>query len=37
MTRPPQVIFGTDALKMLFDTVGLGWATRISELPLVNK
>ena len=33
----PQVLHGTDALLRLFDTVGLGWAARISELPIINK
>lgn len=32
-----SVIMGTEALKELFDAVGLGWATRISELPIVAK
>lgn len=32
-----QVMYGTDALKAMFNEVGLGWATRLSELPLVAK
>lgn len=28
---------GTGALEQLFETVGLGWATRIMELPIINK
>mmetsp|Transcript_21371 Transcript_21371/g.46741 ORF Transcript_21371/g.46741 Transcript_21371/m.46741 type:complete len:400 (+) Transcript_21371:151-1350(+) len=31
------VLMGTDALKALFDTVGLGWATKLSDLPGLNK
>ncbi|KAG1675367.1 hypothetical protein FOA52_012286 [Chlamydomonas sp. UWO 241] len=31
------VIRGTDALMELFDAVGLGWATRIAEMPIVSK
>ncbi|GAX83680.1 hypothetical protein CEUSTIGMA_g11105.t1 [Chlamydomonas eustigma] len=31
------VLYGSDALRELFDTVGLGWATRISELPIIKK
>lgn len=29
-----QVITGTDALKRLFNEVGLGWITKVTELPL---
>lgn len=28
---------GTDALRLLFTTVGLGWAVDIMEVPLINK
>lgn len=31
------VLQGTKALEQLFETVGLGWATRIMELPIINK
>jgi len=31
------VLRGTDALFALFDAVGLGWATRLAELPIVAK
>jgi len=31
------VLYGSDALRELFNTVGLGWATRISELPIIKK
>ena len=31
------VLQGTTALEQLFETVGLGWATRIMELPIINK
>lgn len=31
------VIRGTQALEQLFDAVGLGWATKIMELPIINK
>jgi hypothetical protein len=31
------VLLGTDALRALFDTVGLGWAVRLSEVPLFAK
>ena len=30
-----QVIMGTDALRALFESVGLGWAIRLSELPVI--
>lgn len=32
-----SVITGSDALRELFNAVGLGWATRISELPIIAK
>jgi len=32
-----KVLLGTDALRALFDTVGLGWAVRLSEIPLFAK
>ena len=31
------MLLGTDALRALFDTVGLGWAVRLSEIPLFAK
>jgi hypothetical protein len=31
------VLLGTEALRALFDTVGLGWAVRLSEVPLFAK
>lgn len=31
------MLLGTDALRALFDTVGLGWAVRLSEVPLFAK
>lgn len=31
------VLLGTEALRALFDTVGLGWAVQLSELPIVTK
>jgi hypothetical protein len=30
-----QVLIGTDALKALFSEVGLGWATKLADIPLV--
>jgi hypothetical protein len=32
-----QVLQGTDALRLLFGTVGLGWAVDLMEIPLLNK
>ncbi len=32
-----SVLYGTDALRVLFDTVGLGWAVSLSELPWIAK
>lgn len=32
-----QVIYGTDALRTMFDEVGLGWATKLSESPMLAK
>lgn len=32
-----QVVQGTAALELLFDTVGLGWAVNLMELPIVAK
>ncbi|KAF6257418.1 hypothetical protein COO60DRAFT_1271375 [Scenedesmus sp. NREL 46B-D3] len=32
-----QVLQGTDALRLLFGTVGLGWAVDLMEVPLLNK
>lgn len=31
-----HVIQGTEALKALFTTVGLGWAVYISDLPIIT-
>jgi hypothetical protein len=28
---------GTDALRLLFTSVGLGWAVDIMEIPIINK
>lgn len=32
-----QVLMGTDALRVLFNTVGLGWAVDLMEVPIINK
>ncbi|WIA10512.1 hypothetical protein OEZ85_010701 [Tetradesmus obliquus] len=32
-----RVLQGTDALRLLFGTVGLGWAVDLMEIPLLNK
>lgn len=32
-----QVVQGTAALETLFDTVGLGWAVNLMELPIISK
>jgi predicted DCC family thiol-disulfide oxidoreductase YuxK len=32
-----RVLQGTDALRGLFDEVGLGWVVTVMELPLVGK
>lgn len=34
---PLQVLMATDALRLLFSTVGLGWAVDIMEIPLISK
>ena len=31
-----DVVTGPDALKLLYDTVGLGWASRVAALPVVS-
>jgi predicted DCC family thiol-disulfide oxidoreductase YuxK len=31
-----DVVTGPDALRLLYDTVGLGWASRVAALPLVS-
>lgn len=33
----PQVVQGTQALELLFGTVGLGWAVNLMELPIISK
>ena len=32
-----QVAQGTQALELLFNTVGLGWAVNLMELPIISK
>ncbi|KAJ9519535.1 hypothetical protein QJQ45_013457 [Haematococcus lacustris] len=32
-----EVLYGTDALRAMFNEVGLGWAAHLSELPLFSK
>lgn len=32
-----QVVQGTPALETLFNTVGLGWAVNLMELPIISK
>ncbi len=34
--RDGDVVTGPDALKLLYDTVGLGWASRAAALPVVS-
>ena len=36
ITRAGDVVTGPDALKLLYDTVGLGWASRAAALPVVS-
>eukprot|EP00775_Hariotina_reticulata_P007157 gene7157-7372_t len=35
--RDGKVLMGTDALRLLFTTVDLGWAVDIMEVPIINK
>ena len=34
--RDGEVVTGPDALKLLYETVGLGWASRVAALPVVS-
>jgi hypothetical protein len=35
--RDGTILTGTDALKELYDTVGLGWAARLGNLPILGE
>ena len=35
--RDGTILTGTDALKALYDTVGLGWAARLGSLPILGE
>ena len=32
-----EVVTGPEALRLLYDTVGLGWASRLAQLPVVSS
>ena len=34
--RDGSIVTGPDALRLLYDTVGLGWAARAARLPVVS-
>lgn len=36
IARDGHVYTGTEALKELYDTVGLGWAARLGNLPVLS-
>jgi len=36
-TTPPSPPPGPDALRLLYDTVGLGWASRLAAIPVISS